>query len=164
MKTIITALFTVLCFSLSAQTGFPDISDGGFNKKEADAALTDSLQNFTCSNEKFTDSIYKSILGKHADDAPLQLSIIHRRYGTLPPAVTMTMRDLMCMFIDDFDIYFSVEEGADGTVSITTVFSHKTFNYIHLLVAKTAKRDFVQRKRPVKADFYSFIPQKLIKQ
>jgi len=157
--TILSILLTMAFVDISAQT--IDVSDL-IDKKTSDAELTEELKNFVCNNPEFTDSLYHSILGKYAYGAPFLLSITHRRYGEIPPPIAMTLEDLICMFFDEFDIYFSVEEAADGMVSLTTVFSHKAFNYLHMLVAKIPRREFLQRRHAIKADFYSYIPQKFI--
>lgn len=134
--------------------------DYSIDKKTADIELTDKLRAFRCTSGAEADSIFRSLLGRYAPEGELPLHITHRRYGKLQPELSMTLKNFICLFMDDFDFYCSVGETEGKDVSLTLILRHKKIRFIHMLLANGKTEDFLSGRQTVGADLYSFIPQK----
>jgi hypothetical protein len=130
------------------------------NKKEADEKMTEQLKHFRCKSENvLVDSIYVNMFQEYTPSDDLTLAVIHRRYGKLPPEIDIRLKDFLCLFMDEFNLYCSINELENKTLNLTLMLQHKTRRYVHMLVVKTTKSDFTAAHKPVKADFYTYIPQ-----
>ena len=95
---ITTALLFICCFGAYQQS----TAYGEINKKEADLKLTEMLLNYRCDTNILADSIYHELFQAYTDIDTLNLSIIHRRYGSLPPVINIPMKDFLCLFYGRF--------------------------------------------------------------
>ncbi|MDR1499918.1 MAG: hypothetical protein LBI58_02950 [Tannerellaceae bacterium] len=150
------------CCNVRAQSGGFD-AYGNIDKKTSDAALTRAMQNFQCAGNAGIDSVYSSLLTEYTSRRDIGLEITHRRYGSLPPEISMPLKDFICLFKKDFDFYCSIDEKDRNDLSVTIILKHKTFDYIHMLLAKTTRNALATGRPRVKADMYSFIPQTIKK-
>jgi hypothetical protein len=134
--------------------------DYNIDKKTADMELTDNLRTFRCISAAAADSVCRSLLGRYAPEGELPLNITHRRYGKLQPELSMTLKNFICLFMEEFDFYCSVGETDGKNVSLTLILRHKNIRFIHMLLANGRTEEFLSGKKAVEADLYSYIPQK----
>ena len=153
------AIMIFSCFQVSGQSR-ARIPATGINKKTADEALTDSLSAFRCQhNSDAADSTFNSLFGYYTKCKTIPIGILHRRYGKTPPVIKMSLTDFICMFMDDFDFYCSIDEHKNQILNVTLVLKHKTYDYIHMLLIHSSQPEFVNCTKRIMADFYTYIPQ-----
>ena len=153
--------FAVMLFSCIRVSGQSTarIPATDINKKTADEALTDSLCVFRCQQNNAADSIFTNLFGNYTKSKTVPIGILHRRYGSLPPEINMSLTDFLCMFKDDFDFYCAIDEQKGRMLNITLVLKHKVYDYIHMLLIRPSQQEFAKGDKRLTADFYTFIPQ-----
>lgn len=90
--------------------------------------------------------------------------ITHRMYGNYTPSFDIQLSKLLSVFSKDFTHYIGSEMLDSNTVQCVVVFYNDIYNYIHMLVFSIS-RDRIDNitKEPIKADFFSNMPQDNIK-
>jgi len=159
LLTILSFIFMLFSYLHVSGQSHRRISAPDINKKTADQALTDSLSVFQCRCNNAADSIFMNLFSRYTKCKTIPISILHRRYGTLPPEIDMSFADFLCMFMDDFDFYCAIDEQKNQMINITLVMKHKTYDYIHMLLIHSSQQDFAKGENRLQADFYTYIPQ-----
>jgi hypothetical protein len=122
------------------------------------ARQSDSLFSIVNDSNNAVASVSNLFQG-HISGSNILLDLKHHGYGNLQPGILISLKDFVCLFRTDFDLYCAVRDGETDKMNITLVLYHKYLDYIHLLSVKTTKDQVLQRKDILKADFYSNIPQ-----
>ncbi len=160
-RLLIILLFVLLlspCAPISGQS-FMQNPALDINKKEADEALTDSLCVFTCQQNHLADSIFTNLFGQYTTCKTLPIAITHRRYGDVPPEIDMSFNDFICMFMDDFDFYCTIDEHKGKKVRVTLVLRNRVYDYIHMMLIDSTRQEISKGNVRMNADFYTYIPQ-----
>jgi hypothetical protein len=89
--------------------------------------------------------------------ANIKLDLNHKGYGKIQSQVTISLKDFICFFKDDYDFYCAVQEKGEDNIDITLVLYHKDLNYIHMLTVKSTTDRVMAKNGALKADFYSNI-------
>lgn len=104
------------------------------------------------------ESISNQFLG-YAENKNLKLHISHIGYGALLPEIDISLKDFICHFKGEFNLYCAVQKKDENDFNITLVLKNNYLNYVHMLSAKTAGQDIFAENGSLKAELYSYIPQ-----
>ncbi|MDR2385349.1 MAG: hypothetical protein LBD80_06790 [Tannerella sp.] len=151
--------------------GLTFIPETNIYKKEGLYYITDSI-NENVYYAKQSDSLFcivdddsnvlasvSNLFQGHISGSNVMLEVKHHGYGNLQPEIRISLKDFVCLFRNDFNLYCAVRDKETDEMSITLVLYNKYLDYIHLLSVTTTKTQVLQRKDILKADFYSNIPQ-----
>jgi hypothetical protein len=122
------------------------------------AKQSDSLFSIVNDSDNAVASVSNLFQG-HISGSNILLDLKHHGYGNLQPGILISLKDFVCLFRSDFDLYCAVRDEQTNKMNITLVLYHKYLDYIHLLSVKTTKDQVLQSKDILKVDFYSNIPQ-----
>ena len=92
-----------------------------------------------------------------------KLHITHKLYGNFSPDFDISLKELLCFFSDDYNVFTAVTSANEKELKLTAVFQNKDYNFVHLLLIKTQIDKIFLKDGVLTADFYSNIPQHSIR-
>ena len=93
----------------------------------------------------------------------LDLQIRQTAYGGESMSYKMKLSDFQCFTGDDFETYTGIEKCTADVAEFTVIYKSKWYNYYHLLYVQTTPQILFDKTEPLKAVFYTFIPNHNIK-
>jgi hypothetical protein len=97
------------------------------------------------------------------EDLNHKLHITHKMYGNFSPDFDISLKELLCFFSDDYEIFTAVTSADAKELKLTAVFHSKDYNFVHLLLIKTPVDHVFLKDGIMTADFYTNIPQHSIR-
>jgi hypothetical protein len=110
--------------------------------------------------ESLANLIQKNYLN---EDLNHKLHITHKMYGNFSPDFDISLKELLCFFRDDYNIFTAVTSSDGKELKLTAVLHSKDYNFVHLLLIKTPVDNIFLKDGMMTADFYSNIPQHSIR-
>ncbi len=96
-------------------------------------------------------------------NSSLRLKMVHKMYGGTDEKYVLKINNLYSNFANDFDICFGWQNDNRENLKASIFFSHKTYNYNHLLVINTSVNTVFKKDGEIDGIFMTFIPrEKLI--
>jgi hypothetical protein len=92
----------------------------------------------------------------------LQMSVRQRMYGSQEKQYQMSLPDFFCYMKDDFEPFVGIEKCTPQELRFTVIYRSKYYNYYHLLSVQTSPETLFDKKEPLQAVFYSYIPNQNI--
>jgi len=92
-----------------------------------------------------------------------KLHITHKMYGNFSPDFDISLKELLCFFSDDYDVFTAVTSTDSKELKLTAVFHSKDYNFVHLLLIKTPVENIFLKDGILTADFFTNIPQHSIR-
>jgi hypothetical protein len=93
----------------------------------------------------------------------LNLYIKQTAYGGESYVYTTELSDFQCFIGDDYEVFTGIEKCTDTVAEFTVIYKSKWYNHYHLLYVKTTPQILFNKTEPLKAAFYTFIPNHNIK-
>jgi hypothetical protein len=93
----------------------------------------------------------------------LDLQIQHIVYGGDSLSHRIKLSDFQCFIGEDYDVFTGIAKCSVDTVEFSIIYKSKWYNYEHLLIVKTTPQILFDKTEPLKAVFYTFIPNHNIK-
>ena len=92
-----------------------------------------------------------------------QLHVTHKMYGNFSPDFDISLKELLCFFRDEYDIFTAVTSADAKEMKLTAVLHSKDYNFVHLLLIRTPVDNIFLKDGMMTADFYTNIPQHSIR-
>ncbi|MDR3338984.1 MAG: hypothetical protein LBT25_02615 [Candidatus Symbiothrix sp.] len=93
----------------------------------------------------------------------LDLQIKQTAYGGSSQTYKVKLTDFQCFMGDDYVVYTGIEKCNVQTAEFSVIYKSKWYNYSHLLYVQTTRDNLFDKTEPLKAVFYTFIPNQNIK-
>ena len=98
---------------------------------------------------------------QRTNDCGLQIKQID--FGSESLFYSIKLSDFQCFMGDDFEIFTGIEKCTDDVAEFSVIYKSKWYNYNHLLYVQTTPQNLFDKTEPMKAMFYTFIPNHNIK-
>ena len=92
----------------------------------------------------------------------MAINILHKGYDATP-VFNVNLYRLLSFLNKDFETYFGIEHLSSEKLEFTVIFRNKKFTFYHLLFVQTNLDAIFKGKEPLKGTFYSYIPNRNIK-
>jgi len=94
-----------------------------------------------------------------------KLHVTHRMYGNFSPDFDISLKEFLCYFQSDFNIYAAAFPDSKDTkqMKLTVILRNMEYNYLHLLVITAPVNNIFSQDGLLTAEFYSNIPQQSIR-
>jgi len=94
-----------------------------------------------------------------------KLHVTHRMYGNFSPDFDITLKEFLCYFQGDFNMYAAAFPDSKDSkqMKLTVILRNMEYNYIHLLVITAPINNIFSQDGLLTAEFYSNIPQQNIR-
>jgi len=92
-----------------------------------------------------------------------KLQISHKMYGNFSPGFNISLKELLCFFGDEYDVFTAVASAGADELKMTAVLRSRDYNFVHLLLITTPIDHLFLQNGTMTADFYSNIPQHSIR-
>jgi hypothetical protein len=96
--------------------------------------------------------LIKGLMGKRS----IQLN--QKLYGRRSAAFNLNLQQFINFFENDFHRFIGIESSKPDSIEGTVIFSHKYFNFIHLLHFKTNTHEIFCNNGNIQADLFTNIP------
>lgn len=93
----------------------------------------------------------------------LDLQIQQVAYGGDSLTYRIKLFDFQCFIGDDYEVFTGIEKCTDKFTEFSVIYKSKWYNHYHLLYVKTTPKTLFDKTEPLKAVFYTFIPNHNIK-
>lgn len=104
-----------------------------------------------------------NLLLARVPSANRQIELRHHQYGNHIALMTIPLSRLFDLWGHKMEIYSRVAIGSNRELQAWLVFYDRQAKHIHLLELKTPAKQLFESETPLRADFYSNIPQDNIK-
>ena len=92
----------------------------------------------------------------------MELQIKQTAYGSESLSYQINLSDFQCFVGDDYETYTGIEKCTSEVAEFSVIYKSKWYNYSHLLYVQTTPQNLFDKKEPLKAVFYTFIPNQNI--
>jgi hypothetical protein len=93
----------------------------------------------------------------------LDLQIQQVLYGGDSLNYRVKLTDFQCFMGDDYEVFTGVAKCTADAAEFSVVYKSKWYNCEHLLIVRTTPQILFDRTEPLKALFYTFIPNQNVK-
>jgi len=93
----------------------------------------------------------------------LDLQVRQTVYGGKSLSYDIKLSDLHCFMRDDYETYTGIEKCTAEVAEFSVIYKSKLYNCHHLLYIQTTPQNLFDKTEPLKAVFYTFIPNHNIK-
>ena len=93
----------------------------------------------------------------------LDLQIRQAAYGGESLLYKIKLSDFQCFMGDDYEVFTGIEKCSVETAEFSVIYKSKWYNCYHLLYVQTTPQILFDKTEPLKAIFYTFIPNQNIK-
>ena len=93
----------------------------------------------------------------------LDLDIRQVAYGGDSLMYRIKLSEFQCFFGDDYEVFTGIEKCSEKNAEFSIIYKSKWYNYYHLLYVKTTPEILFNKTEPLKAVFYTFVPNQNIK-
>ena len=113
----------------------------------------------------FPAESFTNLVLKNRGNLNHQLHVTHRMYGNFSPDFDISLKDFLCYFQDDFELYAATffDSKDQKQLKLTAILRNTEYNYIHLLIITAPVTNIFRQNGQLTADFYSNIPQQSIR-
>ena len=115
--------------------------------------------------KEFPAESFTNLILKNMGNLNHKLHVTHRMYGNFSPDFDISLKEFLCYFQDDFNMYAAAFPDAKDSkqMKLTVILRNMEYNYIHLLIVTAPVNNIFSRDGQLTAEFYSNIPQQSIR-
>jgi hypothetical protein len=93
----------------------------------------------------------------------VDLQIRQVAYGGDAMTYKIKLSDFQCFIGDDYEVFTGIEKCTDEVAEFSVIYKSRWYNNYHLLYVTTTPQNLFDKTEPLKAVFYTFIPNHNIK-
>ncbi|KAF0237985.1 MAG: hypothetical protein FD181_1466 [Prolixibacteraceae bacterium] len=92
-------------------------------------------------------------------NSKIELSLVQKMYGGTDEKFNININHFNANFTDDFDIYFGWQNDDKEYLKASVFFSHKIYNYNHLLIITSNFKSIFKKDAEIDGIFMAYIPR-----
>jgi hypothetical protein len=92
-------------------------------------------------------------------NSTVKLKLVQKMYGGIDEKFTININIFNANFTDDFNIYFGWQNNDKENLKASIFFSHKIYNYNHLLIITTDNKSIFKKDAEIDGILITYIPR-----
>ena len=92
-------------------------------------------------------------------NSTLNLNLTQKMYGGIDEKYTVNINNFNANFADDFNVYFGWQIDSKEKLKASVLFSHKIYNYNHLLIITPNYKTFFKKDAEIDGILITYIPR-----